>query len=234
MAACDWVQTTGEKFCRNFASVAATLHSLTSPKKKYEWDERCQAAFEHSKYFLSSEPVLHSPNFSKPFSLQVDACDKGAGGVLLQEIDGVLPPNGYTSSSFKPHQLSYSTIEELLSLVLALQKFECYLIIHPTIIQHAELQPSGLEFPQLRVCRGGNSKYNLNDPAFDGNSKATAIDSVFRGRVICHEGTFTSLEGLEPYVVTLGHGSPGVAFFNTGTCRTAVLDHYTTYCIPVG
>ncbi|XP_064083906.1 uncharacterized protein LOC135199681 [Macrobrachium nipponense] len=131
------------KFCRNFASVAAPLHSLTSPKKKYEWDEKCQAAFEHLKYFLSSEPVLHSPNFSKPFSLQVDACDTGAGGVLLQEIDGVLHPIGYTSSSFKLHQLSYSTIEkELLSLVLALQKFECYLQGAPVIHVYTDHTPS--------------------------------------------------------------------------------------------
>ncbi|XP_068210796.1 uncharacterized protein [Palaemon carinicauda] len=57
-------------------------------------------------------------------SYVADACGTGAGGVLLQEIDGLLHPIGYTSSSFKPHQLSYSTIEkELLSLVLALQKF---------------------------------------------------------------------------------------------------------------
>ncbi|XP_064106821.1 uncharacterized protein K02A2.6-like [Macrobrachium nipponense] len=48
-----------------------------------------------------------------------DTCDTGAGGVLLQEIDGVLHPIGYTSSSFKPHQLSYSTIEkELLTPVI--------------------------------------------------------------------------------------------------------------------
>ncbi|XP_068213993.1 uncharacterized protein [Palaemon carinicauda] len=59
------------KFCCNFASVAAPLHSLSIPKKNYEWKERCQAAFERIRFFLSSEPVLHSPNFSKPFSLQV-------------------------------------------------------------------------------------------------------------------------------------------------------------------
>lgn len=66
--------------CRNFASVAAPLHDLTSSKKKYDWDGRCHAAFDHLKC-LSSEPVLKTPNFSKPFSLQVDACDRCGGSV---------------------------------------------------------------------------------------------------------------------------------------------------------
>ncbi|XP_064088186.1 uncharacterized protein LOC135202611 [Macrobrachium nipponense] len=57
------------------------------------------------------------------------ASDAGAGGVLLQESDGILHPVSYTSTKFKHHQKSYSTIEkEALSLVLALQKYECYLL----------------------------------------------------------------------------------------------------------
>ncbi|XP_064089975.1 uncharacterized protein LOC135203981 [Macrobrachium nipponense] len=58
-----------------------------------------------------------------------NASDAGAGGVLLQESDGILHPVSYTSTKFKHHQKSYSTIEkEALSLVLALQKYECYLL----------------------------------------------------------------------------------------------------------
>ena len=73
--------------------------------------------------FLTNDPVLQSLGFSKPFILQVDACDSGAGGVLFQRfaIDDLLHPVCYTSSKFKKHQMTYSTIEkELLSLILAL------------------------------------------------------------------------------------------------------------------
>ena len=116
------------KFCRNFSSVAAPLYRLTSPKSQYMWDDESQASFEQLKYFLINDPVLKSPDFNKTFSLQVDACDLGAGGVLLQESDGLLHPICYTSSKFNTHQLAYSTIEkELLSLVLAIKKFDCYL-----------------------------------------------------------------------------------------------------------
>ena len=81
--------------------------------------------------FLTNDPVLQSPDFSKPFILQVDACDSGAGGVLFQRsaVDGLLHPVSYTLSKFKKHQMAYSTIEkELLSLILSLQKYECYLL----------------------------------------------------------------------------------------------------------
>ena len=93
------------------------------------WTDECQASFEAIKLFLCNNPVLKSPDFNQPFILQIDACDSGAGGVLLQDNpDGVLHPISYTSSKFKPHQKSYSTIEkEAFSLVLALQKYECYL-----------------------------------------------------------------------------------------------------------
>ena len=117
------------RFCKNFSSVAAPLTSLTSTKNKFMWDNECQASFEALKLFLCNNPVLKSPDFNKPFILHVDASDTGAGGVLLQESpDGMFHPVSYTSSKFKPHQKSYSTIEkEALSLVLALQKYECYL-----------------------------------------------------------------------------------------------------------
>ena len=94
------------------------------------WDDSCQSSFDQLKLFLTNDPVLQSPDFSKPFILQVDACDSGAGGVLLQKsaFDDLLHPVSYTSSKFKKHQMACSTIEkELLSLILALQKYECYL-----------------------------------------------------------------------------------------------------------
>lgn len=119
------------KFCRNFASVAFPLTSLTSSKLKFTLNDKCQSSFEQLKSLLCSDPVLQSPDFNSPFILQADACDTGAGGgVLLQNSlsDGFLHPVSYTFRKFQPHQLSYGTIEkEELSLVFALQKFECYL-----------------------------------------------------------------------------------------------------------
>ena len=131
------------KFCKNFSAVAAPLTNLLSSKTKFSWSSDCQSAFEQLKLFLTSSPILQSPDFYKPFVLQVDACDNGAGGVLLQmSDDGLLHPVSYTSSKFKKHQMAYSTIEkELLSLILALQKFECYLLGAEEVVVFTDHNP---------------------------------------------------------------------------------------------
>jgi len=116
------------RFCPNFSQVAAPLTSLTSPKVKYKWSEDCQQSFEKIKALLTSQPVLQAPDFSKPFTIQVDASDAGIGAVLLQlGDDGILHPICYTSSKLKPYQQHYSTIEkEALALLTALDKFDVY------------------------------------------------------------------------------------------------------------
>ena len=116
-------------FCRNFSNVVAPLTALLSPKKPYQWSQDCQQAFENVKLLLSTDPVLRSPDFSRPFELHVDACDYGAGAVLFQrDATGFLHPVSYFSSKFKKHQFSYATIEkEALSLVLALEHFRYFL-----------------------------------------------------------------------------------------------------------
>ena len=61
--------------------------------------------------------------------MAVDACDTGAGAVLLQENEfGVVHPVSYYSKKFSPPQKNYSTIEkELLALILGLQHYSFYL-----------------------------------------------------------------------------------------------------------
>lgn len=116
-------------FCQNFSDVIAPLSDLVSPKRTFVWSERCQEAFNKVKWILTSKPVLKSPDFSKPFLLQVDASDYATGAVLLQESSyKILHPVCYLSSKFKAHQCNYSTIEkEALALLIALEKFEVYL-----------------------------------------------------------------------------------------------------------
>ena len=73
------------KFCHNFSSVATPLTDLLKKDKKYVWDEKCEKAFMKIKSLLLTAPVLVTPNYQKPFQLQVDASDYAAGAVPLQE-----------------------------------------------------------------------------------------------------------------------------------------------------
>lgn len=84
-------------------------------------------AFTRLKTVLASHPVVR--NFNQPFHLQIDASRVGVGAVLQPDHSTcVLHPVAYYSAKLKPHQRGNSTIEkEALSLVSALQKFDCYL-----------------------------------------------------------------------------------------------------------
>lgn len=115
-------------FCKNFSVLVAPLTALCSPSVPFVWSEECERAFTAAKSLLCSAPVLSAPNYSKSFSLEVDASATGAGAVLLQDDDtGVPHPVSYFSTKFKKHQLNYSTIEkETLAMLLALQHFYVY------------------------------------------------------------------------------------------------------------
>lgn len=114
-------------FCKNFSTVVAPLTNLLKGKTKFVWSSSCQAAFENVKALLCSAPVLTAPCLDKPFKVQVDASQLGAGAVLLQEEHGVDKPICYFSKKFNSYQLNYSTIEkEALALIWALQHFEVY------------------------------------------------------------------------------------------------------------
>ena len=80
-------------FCRNFSSVVAPLTDLLLARAKYIWSGSCQQAFDNVRTVLCSPPVLMAPCMNRPFALQVDASDVGAGAVLFQSgSDGVERP----------------------------------------------------------------------------------------------------------------------------------------------
>lgn len=78
--------------------MAAPLTDLTRKSlcTKIQWNDECEQAFQQLKKQLCSAPVLHSPDFDKPFLLQTDASDRGVGAILSQEdADGNDHPVAY-------------------------------------------------------------------------------------------------------------------------------------------
>ncbi|XP_047478502.1 uncharacterized protein LOC125031660 [Penaeus chinensis] len=132
------------RFCSNFSSIATPLTDMTSSKCTFQWTSECAEAFDKLKIFISSEPVLRTPDYSRPFSLQIDASGHGVGAVLLQEDEDtrMMHPVSYFSAKLKKHQTQYSTIErEALSLVLALKKSDCYLHSHQPVVVYTDHNP---------------------------------------------------------------------------------------------
>ena len=140
------------RFIPNYATVAYSLTELTRKAKpeKVEWTEECSKAFEGLKQILMSEPAISSPDSSKPFILQTDASEVGAGAFLSQTDDeGLDHPVAYFSCKLLPREQKYSTIEkECLAIKLDVQVFHVYLLGKPFEIQtdhHALQWPSSVK-----------------------------------------------------------------------------------------
>ena len=102
--------------------VALTRKSVANLKTlRNHWGPEQDASFIKVKELLNSAPVLHFPQFHKPFIIHVDASDCGVGAFLAQKQDnGELTIIAYFSKRFTSRQQHYSaTQKECLAVVLA-------------------------------------------------------------------------------------------------------------------
>lgn len=81
---------------------------------------------------MSGPTVLALPVFSKSFVIECNASGRGLGVVVMKEGK----PTAYLSQALKGKSLSLSTYEkELLALVLSIQKWQPYLLVHGFIVR---------------------------------------------------------------------------------------------------
>lgn len=78
---------------------------------------------------LCSNPILRSPDFSKPLLLQTDASNRRVGAILSQIDDNNEEhPVGFFSCKLLPHEQQYATVEkESLAIKLEVEVFKVYL-----------------------------------------------------------------------------------------------------------
>ena len=101
------------KFCKKFSEITAPLTELLKKGVKHHWSEAYHKSFDKVKNLLCLEPIVSSPNFSKPFRLAVDTSDVGVGAVLLQSDDeDIEHPVCYFLKKFNVYQKNYSTVEK--------------------------------------------------------------------------------------------------------------------------
>ena len=133
------------RFIPQFSTRAATLTDLTGLKcpNQIQWTPEAMAAFQDIRQSLSKNPVLYTPNFHKPFTVQTDASDRGLGAVLIQGPEHDRHPVAYISRKLFPREVRYSTVEkEALAIKWALDSFRYYLLGREFILQtdHKALQ----------------------------------------------------------------------------------------------
>lgn len=115
------------RFIPGAAQTMAPLYEAIS-KKKFEWDERLEAAFTSAKDALASATLLCYPDPSLPVRLVTDASDVAVGAALEQDIDGHPQPIAFFSKKLRPAERKYSVFDrELLAVYLSTRHFKHWL-----------------------------------------------------------------------------------------------------------
>jgi hypothetical protein len=113
-----------QRFIKNYAHLTTPLSNLLK-KKSFKWDNNAEDCFETLKMFMSSTPVLETPDFTKPFIVECDASRIGIGAVLMQ--DG--HPITFESQKLnRKEELKSAYNKEMLAIMHALAKWRQYLL----------------------------------------------------------------------------------------------------------
>lgn len=129
------------KFVPHYGTLAKPLTSLLQ-LKTFQWTDTAQLAFQKMKIAMSSTPVLALPDFSKPFTIETDACDTGIGAVLCQQGH----PVAYFSKALGVQNQQLPAYEkEFMAVMMAVDKWRAYLSRGPFVIRtdHKSLQLGG-------------------------------------------------------------------------------------------
>ena len=89
-------------FIPHYSQIARPLIKLTCKSALFHWEDPQTRAFETLKSLMCQQPVLHQPQYNKPFFLATDASAYGMGAVLLQEGE----PNPCTNKPTQ-HPIAY-------------------------------------------------------------------------------------------------------------------------------
>ncbi|XP_057248158.1 uncharacterized mitochondrial protein AtMg00860-like [Beta vulgaris subsp. vulgaris] len=73
------------RFVKNFSKIALPITSLIRKNSRFQWNEKCEAAFLELKRRLTSAPILTLPSGTEGFEIYSDASQEGLGCVLMQQ-----------------------------------------------------------------------------------------------------------------------------------------------------
>ena len=119
------------KFIRHYGLLSRPLTDLLRKNTQFQWTPQLQQCFDTLKQALVTAHVLSLPNFSKEFTVETDASDKGIGVVLMQNHH----PIAYLSKALSKRSQTLSTYEkECLAIILAVDKWKPYLQHQPFTI----------------------------------------------------------------------------------------------------
>ena len=112
------------RFIKDFSRLAAPMTRLTQKEVKFDWDDRCDEAFQDLRRRLTTASILIVPDRGQRYIVYCDASRAGLGCVLMQSGRVV----AYGSRQLKDHEQNYPTHDmELAAIVFALKIWRHYL-----------------------------------------------------------------------------------------------------------
>ena len=112
------------RFIEDFSRLAAPMTRLTRKEVKFDWDDRCEKAFQELKRRLTSAPILIVPNRGQGYTVYCDASRARLGSVLMQSRRVV----AYGSRQLKNNEQNYPTHDmQFATIVFALKIWRHYL-----------------------------------------------------------------------------------------------------------
>lgn len=104
------------------------MHQLFQKRKKFDWTNECENAFQTVKKLIATAPMLEYPDFQNNFKITVDVSQFACAGVLSQQVNGEDRPIHFISRTFKKGELNKPIIEkELIAIHFAITVFRPYI-----------------------------------------------------------------------------------------------------------
>ena len=118
-----------QRYIPHYANLTAPLTDTLRKGRDFNWDLQAETAFQGIKKIMCNQPILLIADYSKPFTMFIDASNVAIGAVLMQKDEsGDLKPVCYFSKKLNEAQRNYAVRDkEALALVLAVRAFRVYL-----------------------------------------------------------------------------------------------------------
>nr|GEY24682.1 retrotransposon protein, putative, Ty3-gypsy subclass [Tanacetum cinerariifolium] len=140
-----------EKLFGKFLNCEFWLQELTQKKKKFQWGDEQENAFQTLKDMLCDAPILALPEGTNDFVVYCDASNQGFGCVLMHRNKVI----AYASRQLKIHEKNYTTHDlEFGAVVFALKMWRHYLYGTKSVIytDHKCLQHI-FDQKELNMCQ---------------------------------------------------------------------------------
>ena len=118
------------RFVEDFSHHAKPLFELTKKDRKWTWGEDEQLAFDEIKHRVTSSPILHFADDSKPFHIEADSSNFATGAVLSQQSSDDLKwhPITFYLKSLNAVERNYEIHDkEMLAIMRSLEEWRHFL-----------------------------------------------------------------------------------------------------------